>query len=276
MTDRWHDARRRMSRRSVPEPLRGLLTGLLRPRDLPLMPSRPRPGNPDAVVDCALYVDGQREPGRPHYADAYAAARRRRDAFVWLGLHDPGPEVMVSVAGTFGLHALTVEQALGDGHRPVVERHGDIDLLVLRTTQYVEHAELTATSEVVDTGDVMVFLGDRFVITVRHGPVGVVRAEDAVHGDGSVERHRPELVTVDALGDERAGGPAQVGDLFEAHATVGQQRHEAVTRRQPVGWRGKRIRPQRRRGPVQVVNGDWAGGRPARPGRRGAAAASGP
>ncbi len=79
---------------------------------------------------------------------------------------------MVSVARTFGLHALTVEQALGDGHRPVVERQGDIDPLVLRTAQYVGHAELTATSEVVDTGDVMVFMGDRFVITVRHGPAG--------------------------------------------------------------------------------------------------------
>jgi magnesium transporter len=94
------------------------------------------------VIDCALYVNGQREPGRAHYADAYAAARRRRNAFVWLGLHDPGPVVMASVARTFGLHALTVEQALGDGHRPVVERQGDVVLLVLRTAQYVEHAEL--------------------------------------------------------------------------------------------------------------------------------------
>ncbi len=81
---------------------------------------------------------------------------------------------MAAVARTFGLHELTVEQALADGHRPVIERQGEVTLLVLRTAQYVEHTELTDTSEVVDTGDVMVFLGDRFVIPVRHGAAGAL------------------------------------------------------------------------------------------------------
>jgi magnesium transporter len=71
---------------------------------------------------------------------------------------------------------VTVEQAQADGHRPAVEKQGDVTLLVLRTAQYVEHAELTETSEVVDTGDVMVLLGDRFVITVRHGAAGALTA----------------------------------------------------------------------------------------------------
>ncbi|MEU6076394.1 magnesium and cobalt transport protein CorA [Micromonospora sp. NPDC047074] len=137
---------------------------------------RPEPprSNPDAVVDCAVYVGGRREPGRPHFADAYARSRRARDAFVWLGLHEPDPAVMASVGRTFGLDDLTVEQALADGHRPTVRRDGDVTLLVLRTAGYVEHAELTDTSEVIDTGDVMVLLGDRFVITVRHGAAGTL------------------------------------------------------------------------------------------------------
>ncbi|MFI7608385.1 magnesium and cobalt transport protein CorA [Micromonospora sp. NPDC049366] len=134
----------------------------------------PRRSNPDAVVDCAVYVGGRREPGRPHYADAYARSRRGRDAFVWLGLHEPGPAVMAAVGRVFGLDDLTVEQALADGHRPTVQRHGDVTLLVLRTAGYVEHDELTETSEVIDTGDVMVFLGDRFVLTVRHGASGAL------------------------------------------------------------------------------------------------------
>ncbi|WBB68582.1 magnesium and cobalt transport protein CorA [Micromonospora sp. WMMD812] len=140
----------------------------------------PRRSNPDAVVDCAVYVNGRREPGRPHYADAYARGRRGRNAFVWLGLHEPGPAVMAAVGRVFGLDELTVEQALADGHRPAVQRHGEVTLLVLRTAGYVEHAELTESSEVIDTGDVMVFLGDRFVITVRHGASGalsMVRAD---------------------------------------------------------------------------------------------------
>ncbi|MEV1015384.1 magnesium and cobalt transport protein CorA [Micromonospora sp. NPDC049801] len=135
----------------------------------------PRRSNPDAVVDCAVYVKGRREPGRPHYDDAYASARRSRDAFVWLGLHEPGPAVLAAVGRTFGLDELTVEQALADGHRPTVQRHGPVTLLVLRTAGYVEHAELTDTSEVIDTGDVMVLLGDRFAVTVRHGAAGALR-----------------------------------------------------------------------------------------------------
>jgi magnesium transporter len=153
--------------------LPALVSRLLgRPTDVRL--PAPRRSNPDAVVDCAVYVNGRRQAGRPHYADAYARARRGRSAFVWLGLHDPGAAVMAAVGRTFGLDELSVAQALADGHRPTVQRHGEVTLLVLRTAGYVEHTELTDTSEVIDTGDVMVFLGDRFVITVRHGAAGAL------------------------------------------------------------------------------------------------------
>ncbi|MGC4808859.1 magnesium and cobalt transport protein CorA [Micromonospora sp. DT233] len=136
-------------------------------------PAGPR-GNPEAVVDCAVYLDGRRQPGTPHYPDAYAQARRNRRAFVWLGLHDPAPAVMAAVGRTFGLDEHHVAQALTDGHRPTLHHDGDVTLLVLRTAGYVAHDELTDTSEVIDTGDVMVFLGDRFVVTVRHGAAGAL------------------------------------------------------------------------------------------------------
>jgi magnesium transporter len=135
-------------------------------------PGRWRP-NPAAVVDCAVYSAGRRQPGTPHFAEAYRAAGRR-NSFVWLGLHDPDPVLMASVGRVFGLHELSVEHALSAGHRPAIERHGDVTLFVMRTAQYVRDDELTATSEVVDTGDVTVLLGDRFVITVRHGPAGAL------------------------------------------------------------------------------------------------------
>ncbi|MCX4472261.1 Magnesium transport protein CorA [Micromonospora sp. MW-13] len=144
--------------------------------------------NPDAVVDCAVYVDGRRQPGRPHYTEAYTRRSRSRRSFVWLGLHDPAPAVMAAVGLTFGLDEHSVAQALADGHRPTLQRHGDVTLLVLRTAGYVAHTELTDTSEVIDTGDVMVFLGDRFVITVRHGAAGALAT---VRED--VERRRAVL-----------------------------------------------------------------------------------
>jgi magnesium transporter len=80
---------------------------------------------------------------------------------------------MRPVAEVFGLHELLVDQAVSGGaHRPGVETIGDVTRVVLRTARYVEHDRLTATSEVVETGDVTVLIGPWFAITVRHGPVG--------------------------------------------------------------------------------------------------------
>ncbi|TDC41189.1 magnesium and cobalt transport protein CorA [Micromonospora sp. KC213] len=164
--------RRRVTHRLLPglDSLVGRLLG--RPDESPRQ--APRRANPDAVVDCAVYANGRREPGRPHFADAYARTRQDRHTFVWLGLHEPDAAVMAAVGQVFGLDELLVAQALADGHRPAVQRHGEVTLLVARTAGYVAHGELTASSEVVDTGDVLVVLGDRFVVTVRHGAAGAL------------------------------------------------------------------------------------------------------
>ncbi|OZV77886.1 magnesium and cobalt transport protein CorA [Micromonospora echinospora] len=122
-----------------------------------------------AVVDCALYVEGVRQPGTWNYADALAAARRQPHAFVWLGLHEPGLREMTGIAATYGLHELAVEDAVKAQQRPKLEQFGDVSFLVLRTARYCEHTELTETSEVVETGQVMLFIGPDFLISVRHG-----------------------------------------------------------------------------------------------------------
>ena len=155
----------------IPRTLGRIIEGLTRPQP---GPPQPRRRNPDAVVDCAVYHGGSRKSGRVHYTDAARTASRQRDAFVWLGLHEPDEATMASIATAFGLHELTALQAAREGHRPAAETLGDVTRLVLRTARYVEHEELTATSEVVDTGDVTVLLGARFVITVRHGAAGAL------------------------------------------------------------------------------------------------------
>ncbi|MFD2766396.1 magnesium/cobalt transporter CorA [Micromonospora eburnea] len=134
-------------------------------------PGTPEPTGPgrSGVVDCGLYVDGERQSGEWHYADALAAAGRRRNAFVWLGLHEPGLDEMTEIAATFGLHELAVEDAVKAEQRPKLERFGDVAFLVLRTARYCEHTELTENSEVVETGQVMLFIGPNFLISVRHG-----------------------------------------------------------------------------------------------------------
>ena len=130
------------------------------------------------VVDCALYDKGVRLPGRvdPHTVkDALAAAP---GSFVWIGLHAPHGEDLTGIAEAFDLHPLAVEDAVHAHQRAKLERYDDTLFLVLKTIVYVEHEALTATSEVVDTGEIMIFAGDDFVVVVRHGsapPLGELR-----------------------------------------------------------------------------------------------------
>jgi magnesium transporter len=122
-----------------------------------------------AVIDCALYLDGERQAGDWDYRDALAAARRTRDGFVWLGLKEPGERELADISAAFDLHELATEDAAKSGQRPKVERYGEMTLVSLRTARYVEHDELTENSEVVESGDILMFIGEHYIITVRHG-----------------------------------------------------------------------------------------------------------
>ncbi len=133
-------------------------------------PRSERSRDRNAVVDCAVYVRGQRSARTWDFGDALATVRRTPHAFLWLGLHDPTPDELIDIAAVFDLHELPVEDATTQSiQRPKIERYGAMTFAAIRTVHYVEHSELTETSEVVETGDVMMFLGGDFVITVRHG-----------------------------------------------------------------------------------------------------------
>jgi magnesium transporter len=134
-----------------------------------------------AVVDCGVYIDGKREPGDFTPDEALREVRARgENAFVWLGLHQPTQEEMADIAHSYGLHELAVEDAVKAEQRAKLEQYGTVHVLVLRTARYVPHGELTETSQVVETGQMMIFIGERFVITVRHGDaseLGSVRTD---------------------------------------------------------------------------------------------------
>ncbi|MET7596206.1 magnesium and cobalt transport protein CorA [Streptomyces sp. NPDC004082] len=125
-----------------------------------------------AVVNCVTYKDGARIPGGRDVVDAVKEVRKHDDGFVWLGLHEPTEREFAGIAELFELHPLAVEDAVHAHQRPKVERYDETLFAVFKTVCYVEHTELTATSEVVDTGEIMVFVGHDFVITVRHGRHG--------------------------------------------------------------------------------------------------------
>ena len=129
-----------------------------------------------AMVDCGVYVDGQRLPGKYTHAGALAKARefehQRKEAFVWIGLYEPDEHQMQTVADVFGLHELAVEDAVHAHQRPKLERYDKTLLLVLKTVKYVEHESVAKARQIVETGEIMVFVGADFVVTVRHGEHG--------------------------------------------------------------------------------------------------------
>ncbi|QPP05348.1 magnesium/cobalt transporter CorA [Streptomyces bathyalis] len=125
-----------------------------------------------SVVNCVAYLDGTRQQGNCPVEEALQQVRKSGDGFVWVGLHEPTQEEFVGLAELFDLHPLAVEDAVHAHQRPKVEQYDEVLFAVFKTVCYVEHAELTATSEVVDTGEIMVFTGPDFVITIRHGRHG--------------------------------------------------------------------------------------------------------
>ena len=122
---------------------------------------------PSSVVAWAWYVDGVRRPSDDLGRAAKLACAG--EGFVWLGLKDPQPEDLDVLAEQFDLHPLAIEDAAHGHTRSKLEMFGDDLFMVISTVAYVDHEELTDTSEIVSTGQVMVFLGPHFVITVRHG-----------------------------------------------------------------------------------------------------------
>ncbi|MFE6618575.1 magnesium/cobalt transporter CorA [Streptomyces sp. NPDC057740] len=125
-----------------------------------------------SVVNCVTYRDGVRVPESGDLVDVVQRVRKRGGGFVWLGLHEPTDQEFAGIAELFALHPLAVEDAVEAHQRPKLERYDQTLFAVFKTVCYVEHEELTATSEVVNTGEIMVFVGQDFVITVRHGRHG--------------------------------------------------------------------------------------------------------
>lgn len=140
-----------------------------------------------------MYVEGERLPGRFTHDTALAAARER-GGFVWLGLHDPDARQMAEIAATFRLHALAVEDAVQAHQRPKLERYDETLVVVMRTVAYMEH-EIHSVNEIVETGELLIFLATDFVIAVRHGEhSALARVRQALEKDPKRLRLGPGAV----------------------------------------------------------------------------------
>ena len=146
------------------------------------------------IVDCAAYEDGVRREGALEVE--HALEHVHGDGFVWIGLHEPTEDEFDSVKREFDLHPLAVEDAINAHQRPKLELYGHTIFMVLKTARYVD------SEEVITLGEILIFLGEGFIVTVRHG-----EASDLHDVRGTIEADHKKL----------SHGPASV-----LHAIVDQ------------------------------------------------------
>jgi magnesium transporter len=139
------------------------------------------------IVDCAVYEHGRRRMGDLRVEDAYEAAREE-GTFVWIGLHEPTEDEFDSVRREFELHELAVEDAVKAHQRPKLEVYGDSLLVVLKTVRWDESREHLAV------GEILLFVGDDFVISVRHGETALHDVRLRMEDRPDLMRHGPSAV----------------------------------------------------------------------------------
>jgi len=114
------------------------------------------------LINCVVYQEGRRLADIP--VEDISDHVARPGAFVWVGLLDPTPEELATMAGEFGLHPLAVEDARKGHQRPKIEEYGDSMFAVLKT---IEKAPPDGDEQYV-VGEVAIFVGRNYVLSVRH------------------------------------------------------------------------------------------------------------
>ncbi len=114
-----------------------------------------------AVINCVAYAEGRRV-GEVEIEEI-SEVIKRPDRFVWIGLHEPGEELLKQMQQQFGLHDLAVEDAHRAHQRPKIELYEDSLFIVLRT------AQLNAAERHIEFGETHIFVGEHYLLSVRHG-----------------------------------------------------------------------------------------------------------
>ena len=141
-----------------------------------------------ALVDNAVYVDGRRSAD-PRSLDETYELLRERSGMAWIGLYRPDEDEIRSVAREFDLHPLAVEDAIAAHQRAKLERYGTTLFTVLRPARYLD------AEEEVEFGEVHVFTGEGFVVTIRHAEApDLGRVRDRLERAPGLLRLGPEAV----------------------------------------------------------------------------------
>ena len=113
------------------------------------------------IINSAVYLDGRRVANVE--INQISEALKNPDQFIWVGLHEPGEEMLEQVQRELSLHDLAVEDAHAPHQRPKIESYGDTLFIVLRT------AQINTGLHQIDFGETHFFVGSNFLVNVRHG-----------------------------------------------------------------------------------------------------------
>jgi magnesium transporter len=146
-------------------------------------------------------------------------ACRHPGAFTWIGLHEPTEQEFESIRSEFDLHPLAVEDAIDAHERPKLEVYGDMVFIVLKTARYVD------PTEVIKLGEILIFLGHDYIITVRHGEASELKdVRRSLEEQPELLRHGPGAVlhaVADRVVDDYAPAIAGLGqDIDEVEDEV--------------------------------------------------------
>ena len=140
------------------------------------------------IIDNAVYVEGVRR-AEPSSLEQTFETMTEHGGMAWIGLYRPTEQEMAAVATEFGLHGLAVEDAISAHQRPKLERYDDNLFTVLRPARYLDE------TETVEFGELHVFTGRNFVVTVRHAETAVVgQVRRRLEGRPDLLCHGPEAV----------------------------------------------------------------------------------
>jgi magnesium transporter len=139
------------------------------------------------IVDCAVYQGGRRREGELPVERAGEAAAED-GAFVWLGVVEPEEDEFAAVASEFGIHELAAEDAVRAHQRPKVDEYDETLLVVVKTARYVD------PDEVIELGELSIFVDPDFVITVRHGEGDLAPVRKRLEERSDLLEHGPGAV----------------------------------------------------------------------------------
>ncbi|WP_415857231.1 magnesium/cobalt transporter CorA [Sinomonas sp. G460-2] len=184
------------------------------------------------IIDNAVYLNGHRAAHPESLEQTFETLEATGGSMAWIGLYRPTPEEMAQVAHEFRLHDLAVEDAITAHQRPKAERYGEVLFTVLRPARYLDE------TDTVEFGELHIFAGPNFVVTIRHAETaGVGEVRKRLESDPTLLARGPHAVLyalLDRVVDDYA--PVVTGlehdvdeiedELFEGDPAVSRRIYE--------------------------------------------------